>query len=98
VPIVIDGQVVGAIGVSGAMSAQQDDDIATVAANAAGATSSSATAGAAAAAQPDRVVSIEAAKTSAAFEKGHPLLETAACKGHASRREAAGMAEVHARD
>jgi len=32
VPIVIDGQVVGAIGVSGATSAQQDEDIAKVAA------------------------------------------------------------------
>lgn len=30
VPIVVDGQVVGAIGVSGAASAQQDDDIAKV--------------------------------------------------------------------
>ncbi len=34
VPIVVDGAVVGAVGVSGAMSAQQDDDIATVAAGA----------------------------------------------------------------
>jgi glc operon protein GlcG len=32
VPILVAGQVVGAIGVSGAMSAQQDDDIATLAA------------------------------------------------------------------
>ena len=32
VPILVDGQVVGAIGVAGAASAQQDDDIATVAA------------------------------------------------------------------
>jgi glc operon protein GlcG len=32
VPIVVDGVVVGAIGVSGAMTAQQDDDIATRAA------------------------------------------------------------------
>lgn len=31
VPIVVDGEVVGAIGVSGAASAQQDDDIASVA-------------------------------------------------------------------
>jgi glc operon protein GlcG len=31
VPIVIEGEVVGAIGVSGAMSAQQDDDIAAAA-------------------------------------------------------------------
>lgn len=34
VPIVVAGQVVGAVGVSGAMSAQQDDDIAKVAAEA----------------------------------------------------------------
>jgi glc operon protein GlcG len=32
VPIVVDGQVVGAVGLSGAASAQQDDDIASVAA------------------------------------------------------------------
>jgi glc operon protein GlcG len=32
VPITVDGQVVGAVGVSGASSAQEDDDIATVAA------------------------------------------------------------------
>lgn len=36
VPILVDGAVVGAIGVSGAMSAQQDDDIATAAAAALG--------------------------------------------------------------
>jgi len=36
VPIVVDGQVVGAVGVSGAASAQQDDDIAAVAATALG--------------------------------------------------------------
>jgi glc operon protein GlcG len=34
VPLVVDGAIVGAIGVSGAMSAQQDDDIATLAAKA----------------------------------------------------------------
>lgn len=34
VPLVVDGAIVGAIGVSGAMSAQQDDDIATIAARA----------------------------------------------------------------
>jgi uncharacterized protein GlcG (DUF336 family) len=36
VPIVVDSHIVGAIGVSGAMSAQQDDDIATLAAGALG--------------------------------------------------------------
>lgn len=34
VPIVVDGNIVGAIGISGAMSAQQDDDIAVAAASA----------------------------------------------------------------
>lgn len=34
VPIVVDGQVVGAVGVAGAMSSQQDEDIANVAASA----------------------------------------------------------------
>lgn len=38
VPIVVDGQVVGAIGVSGAASAQQDDDIAQAASTALDAT------------------------------------------------------------
>ena len=33
VPIVIDGQIVGAVGVSGAASAQQDEEIATAGAN-----------------------------------------------------------------
>lgn len=36
VPILVDGQLVGAIGVSGAANAQQDDDIAAVAAGALG--------------------------------------------------------------
>jgi glc operon protein GlcG len=34
----------------------------------------------------------------AAFAKGQPLLETSRYKVHASRREAAGQAEVHAKD
>jgi glc operon protein GlcG len=114
VPIVIDGQVVGAIGVSGAMSAQQDDDIATVAANAASSampssvpSSSMNTPAPATAAMPARQVSatgrdpvtfISGAQTMAAFKKGQPLTETTTYKVHASRRQTAGMAEVHARD
>jgi glc operon protein GlcG len=37
-------------------------------------------------------------QTRAAFAKGQPLVETAAYKIHASRRDAPGQAEVHARD
>jgi quercetin dioxygenase-like cupin family protein len=41
---------------------------------------------------------IAADRTSAAFAKGQPLLETAAYKIHASRREAPGQAEIHDAD
>lgn len=41
---------------------------------------------------------IPAARVTAAFAKGGPLLETTGYKIHASRRDAPGMAEVHARD
>jgi uncharacterized protein GlcG (DUF336 family)/mannose-6-phosphate isomerase-like protein (cupin superfamily) len=91
VPLTRNGQVVGAVGVSGAASAQQDDDIASAAA-------------AAFAKPPDpsdahgAIAFIGAAQVTAAFGKGAPLLETAGYKIHASRRAAAGMGEVHERD
>ncbi len=98
VPITIDGQVVGAIGISGAMSAQQDDDIATLAAQSSmrGTAAPAQTAGARA--TEGGVIFKDAAETAAAFAKGIPLFETGAYKIHASRREAAGMAEIHTRD
>lgn len=47
---------------------------------------------------PADVVFLDASRVAAAFGKGEPLIETAPYKVHASRREAPGMAEVHARD
>jgi mannose-6-phosphate isomerase-like protein (cupin superfamily) len=44
------------------------------------------------------VTHIRRTDVDAAFAEGTPLLETGAYKVHASRREAAGMAEVHVRD
>lgn len=44
------------------------------------------------------VLEIEAAEVRRAFAKGMPLVENAAYEIHASRRDAAGQAEVHARD
>jgi glc operon protein GlcG len=44
------------------------------------------------------VTFIPASEVTSAFERGRPLTETGLYKIHASRREAAGMAEVHARD
>jgi glc operon protein GlcG len=87
VPIMLDGEVVGAVGVSGATSAQQDEEIALVGAAAARGF------GPRAAAAP--VTQFEAGKVAAAFARGVPLLEVPGYKIHASRREAPGMAEVH---
>jgi glc operon protein GlcG len=83
VPIVMGGVVVGAVGVSGAASAQQDEDIAKVAAVALDGV----------AAPP--VGYIPSREVEAAFAKGVPLLENGSYKIHASRREKPGLAEVH---
>jgi glc operon protein GlcG len=93
VPLMVAGQVIGAIGVSGAASAQQDEEIAMAGASAALALLAPAhTPGAA------EVTYLESAKVAAAFAKGMPLLEVDGYKIHASRRDAPGIAEVHERD
>src|SRR5262245_40316978 len=92
VPILTDGQIVGAIGVSGAASAQQDEDLAI-----AGAQAFVADMAMAQPAEP-KVTHIPAPQVSKAFEKGMPLLEIANYKIHASHRDAPGMAEVHTKD
>ena len=90
VPVTINNVVVGAIGISGAHSAQEDDDIAQAAVTAFGKPLEMPTA--------SEALYLPAARVSAAFVKGMPLLETMGYKIHASRREAQGQAEVHARD
>ncbi len=93
VPLVRGGRVLGAVGVSGAASAAQDDEIAQAVADAfaAGPVESATASG-------DSVAALASADVTAAFAAGRPLLETERYKVHASRREAPGMAEVHARD
>jgi mannose-6-phosphate isomerase-like protein (cupin superfamily) len=44
------------------------------------------------------VTQLDAARVAAAFAKGAPLVENELFKIHASRRDAAGEAEVHERD
>ena len=51
-----------------------------------------------AAAAGQQVTHIGADRTTAAFAKGQPLLETETYKVHASRREAPGLAEIHDAD
>ncbi len=85
VPISVDGHIVGAIGVSGAASAQQDEDLALAGAKALSAPVS-----------PSAPVTyLDKDKVAAAFAKGQPLLEVDGYKVHASRREKAGQVEVH---
>lgn len=88
VPLERDGEIVGAIGVSGAASAQQDDDIASAAA-AAFATASP---------EPEAVSYIEAVRVQKAFRAGQPLLRGSHYKVDASRRDKAGEAEMHQYD
>jgi len=96
VPIIVDGQIVGGIGVSGAASAQQDEELAIAGANAA-----KEFAVKAADAMPGNILYFESEKVSAAFAKGAVLFDGAGGRNymvHASRRDAPGMAEVHVKD
>jgi glc operon protein GlcG len=90
VPIEVDGQIVGAVGVSGASSAQEDDDIATFAAAALSAQASSPE-------SREPVVVYPADVVAAAFDKGTILFENPSANYaiHASRRTEPGIAEVH---
>lgn len=87
VPLTIGGRIVGAIGVSGASSAQQDDEISQAAADA----FASGTAGAAVEYRP-------AADVQHALSRGDALIESPEFKVNASRRDTAGEGEIHLRD
>jgi len=104
IPIMIDNQIVGGIGVSGAASANQDEELAIAGANAlmngsakmemppaTSKTDNPAT-------QAAQATFIDSKDVSAAFAKGMPLLETAGYKVHASRRVEPGQAEIHTLD
>ena len=90
VPLEVDGVVVGGVGVSGAASAQQDEEIALAGAGVLTTPAGPAGAG---------VSYFPRADVEAAFAKGAVLFDRADRYAiHASRRDAAGMAEVHVRD
>jgi glc operon protein GlcG len=89
VPITANGEIVGAIGVSGAASAQQDEEIAL--------------AGAAALLDaPVQTVEVRAAsEVRSAFTRGDTggtLIENQEFRVAASRRDGAGLAEIHAHE
>lgn len=95
VPITVDGQIVGGVGVSGAASAQQDEELAIAGANAFHTT-------ALGSAGPTPTVSYwNRSQVAAAFDKGAVLFDAAGGRNymvHASHREKAGIAEVHTLD
>lgn len=103
IPIMIDGQVVGGIGVSGAASANQDEELALAGANAFG-VAGRGDPGHTSIEEPrsappaTAATFIENKNVSAAFAKGMPLVETGGYKVHASRRAEPGEAEIHTLD
>jgi glc operon protein GlcG len=97
IPIVVDGEVVGGVGVSGAASAQQDEELAIAGAAAIGSGARLTSNGSVA----PTVSYWDHAAVKAAFAKGAVLFDGAGDRNymvHASRRDSAGLAEVHAKD
>jgi uncharacterized protein GlcG (DUF336 family)/quercetin dioxygenase-like cupin family protein len=95
IPIMVDGQIVGGVGVSGAASADQDEKLAIAGSNAFA--SPTAEAG-----DPPAAVSyFDKNKVDAAFAQGSVLLDGSNGRNymvHASRREKPGQAEIHTKD
>ena len=93
----VDDQIVGGVGVSGAASAQQDEELAIAGAAAAKDFGMKPTASM----SGPSVTYFDKNQVTAAFAKGSVLLDGGDNRNymvHASRRDSAGMAEVHVRD
>src|ERR1043166_2477882 len=94
IPIVVGGQIVGGVGVSGAASADQDEQLAIAGSKAFESTTAMAD-------PPAQVTYFEKSKVDAAFAKGAVLLDGSDGRNymvHASRREKPGQAEIHTKD
>jgi glc operon protein GlcG len=94
IPITVDGQIVGGVGVSGAASADQDEQLAIA--------GSKALEGNTISGDPAPAVSYwEKGKVEDAFSKGAVLFDGSDGRNymvHASRREKPGQAEIHTKD
>jgi len=96
VPVTVDGQIIGGIGVSGASSAAQDEEIAI-----AGADAAKDFGGASGMASSLPVSFFAHNDVDAAFAKGAVLFDGSGGRNymvHASRRESPGVVEVHTKD
>lgn len=92
VPITIDGQIVGGVGVSGAASAQQDEELAVAGANVFADTKTSE--------MTSPVLFFDAKQVSTSFSTGSVLLDGSDrhYMVHTSRRDKPGLAEIHTLD
>ncbi len=97
IPILVDGQVVGGVGVSGAMSAQQDEELAIAGA---GALSGEGKMADSMSTNSAPVLFFDKQQVSASFSKGAVLLDgtNRNYMVHTSRREKPGLAEIHTLD
>ena len=95
IPITIDGQIVGGVGVSGASNAAQDEELAM-----AGAGVFTAADTKPADTQMGKVLFFDASQVSTSFSKGAVLLDgtNRNYMVHTSRREKPGLAEIHTLD
>ncbi|HEU4795000.1 MAG TPA: heme-binding protein [Pyrinomonadaceae bacterium] len=95
VPIMVDGQIVGGVGVSGAASAQQDEELAIAGAN----VLSEAKMSGMSANKPEALF-FDATQVSTSFSAGSVLLDgnDRNYMVHTSRRDKPGLAEIHALD
>jgi uncharacterized protein GlcG (DUF336 family) len=84
-PILYDGQVVGAVGVSGASSADEDQELATIGANALASTNG----------RGNGATFISSEQLREKFRTGGLVLDTEGYKIDAGRREAPGSPELH---
>jgi glc operon protein GlcG len=94
IPIIVDGQIVGGVGVSGAASADQDEQLAIAAAKAFDENAMKDD-------PPPAVSYWDKSKVDDAFAKGAVLFDASDGRNymvHASRREKPGQAEIHAKD
>lgn len=91
VPLTVDGEIVGGIGVSGAASAQQDEEIALAGAGALSGENASMKSSQ----SLDGVFYQDRDAVAKAFQKEAPLIEVADYKVHASHRDKGGEAEIH---
>jgi uncharacterized protein GlcG (DUF336 family)/mannose-6-phosphate isomerase-like protein (cupin superfamily) len=96
VPITIDGQIVGGVGVSGAASAQQDEELAIAGAN----VFSDAKVSDITPSIQRSVLFFDAKQVSASFSSGAVLLDESDRNYmvHTSRRDKPGLAEIHTLD